>query len=172
MRRSARRPASLAALLLLLTAAINVHATEVARVQGIVNDDRFPDFTLQRANGSELTLSAHDGPQVVVFFATWCPYCRKLMPALEDLQITHGDDGLRVVGVNFRDDGDTTAYARRLGIHFDIVVEGDDLARQVGVLGTPTTFILDERRRVLRRTSKSDPGNPQLHAAILEAMDS
>jgi len=129
--------------------------------------DFFPDFALVQTDGSRWQLSAQAGqPNIVLFWATWCPYCRKLMPGIVLLHETYSDHGLQVVGVNFRDDGDTVAYARKMNIRFNIVLDGDELARRVGVQGTPTVFVLDRAHRIVLRSSDSDPDNPALRAAV------
>lgn len=133
--------------------------------------DQFPAFSLQRSDGSEWRLADHAGkPKLVMFWATWCPYCRKLMPGIVALDEEFQDRGLEVVGVNFRDDGDTDAYAREMNIDFDIVLQGDALAAQAGVTGTPTVFVLDGEDRVVLRTSTSEPENTALRDAVESLM--
>lgn len=80
------------------------------------------------------------------------------------------DRGLEGVGVNFRDDGDTDAYAREKDIDFDIVLGGDALAAQADVTGTPTVFVLDGDDRVVLRTSTSEPDSPALRNAVESLM--
>ncbi len=127
----------------------------------------FPDFALARASGKTWQLSEHPGqPKIVLFWATWCPYCRRLMPGIVRLHDDFSARGLQVVGVNIRDDGDINAYAKRMNIRFDLLLQGDDLARRTGVPGTPTLFVLDQDDRVVWRSSESDPDNPALRAAV------
>lgn len=129
--------------------------------------DTFPEFELDRADGSTYRSADYSGqPRLVLFWATWCPYCRKLMPAIVALDDEFTDQGLAIVAVNFRDDGDTDAYARRMGIGFDIVLKGDTLAKSLGVRGTPTWFLVDASGRVAVRSSDSNPENPVLRDTV------
>lgn len=135
---------------------------------GLERGDQFPEFELKRTDGTIWRLADHAGqPKIVLFWATWCPYCRKLMPGIIGLHEEFAQRGLEIVGVNFRDkDGDTEAYASVMGIEFDIVIEGDDLATEVGVRGTPTLFVLNGANQITLRLSDSNPDNPLLRDAV------
>lgn len=129
--------------------------------------DVFPEFELTRTDDTKWNSASYRGqPKIVLFWATWCPYCRKLMPGLVSLHNEFGAVGLEIVGVNFRDDGDVDAYAQKMGVPFDLVVDGDALAAEVGVTGTPTVFVLDRAGKVVLRLSDSNPDNPELRAAV------
>ena len=134
--------------------------------------DSFPAFELQRTDGSTWRTSDYQGrSKVVIFWATWCPYCRKLMPGIVALHSEFADRGLEIVGVNFRDeDGDIEAYANEMGIEFDLVLEGNELAASVGARGTPTLFVLDGANQIRLRLSDSDPENPELREAVESLM--
>jgi len=151
-----------------LTALLSLGSAAAAGADGALTEgDQFPSFSLQRSDGSEWRLADHAGkPKLVMFWATWCPYCRKLMPGIAGLHEEFEGRGLEVVAVNFRDDGDTDAYAREMGLDFDIVLDGDALAAQAGVTGTPTVFVLDGDDRVMLRTTTSDPDSPSLRDAV------
>ncbi|MDZ7670937.1 MAG: TlpA disulfide reductase family protein [Gammaproteobacteria bacterium] len=148
-----------------------VAAAKSGDAAAMAEGNRFPTFSLLRSDGNEWRLADHAGqPKLVVFWATWCPYCRRLMPGIVSLHEEFQSRGLEVVGVNFRDDGDTDAYAREMGIDFAIVLDGDALAAQAGVTGTPTVFVLDGHDRVVLRTTTSDPHSPALRGAVESLM--
>ncbi len=129
--------------------------------------DVFPDFSLERSDGSIWRMSDYsEHPKIIMFWATWCPYCRKLFPGIVALNRQYSDEGLEIVAINFRDDGDTDAYARKHGLNFDIVLSGDTLAADVGVRGTPTVFVLDRNNRIQLRSSNSNPEDPILAQAV------
>lgn len=78
---------------------------------------------------------------VVNFWASWCPPCRAEHPRLLDLQA----EGVRIVGVNYKDRQDDAAgYLTEDGSPF-IGVAYDPLGRASinwGVTGPPETFII------------------------------
>jgi cytochrome c biogenesis protein CcmG, thiol:disulfide interchange protein DsbE len=107
-----------------------------------------PDFDLPRLSG-EGGLSSTDlegGPFVLNFWATWCNPCRKEMPAFERVWQRYKDDGLTIVGVNWRDDpAKARGFAEELGVTYPLVVDEDRaLGNELGVnVGLPQTFFVD-----------------------------
>ena len=63
-----------------------------------------PDFTLPAPDGTGHSLSSLRGSYVVLdFWASWCPDCRKDIPAMKELHDKYGAN-IRFVGVSFDDD--------------------------------------------------------------------
>ncbi len=59
-----------------------------------------PSFSLRDLNGKQHDIAQWDNHVVLLnFWATWCPPCRREIPALIDLQNKFGNQGLQVVGV-------------------------------------------------------------------------
>ena len=103
-----------------------------------------------------------------MFWATWCPYCKKLFPVIENLHKTYADQGLEVLAISIRDDGDTAAYARDNGLTMTILNEGDDLARSLGVKGTPTVMAVNANNEIV--FAGVNPAPEVMEAAIAEAL--
>ena len=79
-----------------------------------------PDWTLQSASGETVTLSdvVAEQPVIVLFWETWCPYCKALMPHLQSIRLEYGDE-VRVLAVHFSDDdGDPIAFMHNAGYDF------------------------------------------------------
>ena len=88
------------------------------------------------------------GPTIVLFWATWCPYCKALMPHLQSIVDEYGD-GVRVLALNFREDGDPVSYIARAGYQFMLFPEADAVAESWGIKGTPGLFLADKSGRVV-----------------------
>ena len=109
-----------------------------------------PDWTLQSASGETVTLSevAATQPVILLFWATWCPYCKALLPHIQSIRLEYGDQ-IRVLAVHFRDDkGDPVAFIESAGYDFTLLPDGDEVAELNGVWGTPGLMIIDHHRTV------------------------
>ena len=53
-----------------------------------------PDWRLATADGGSVRLSQEvkEQPVILFFWATWCPYCKALMPHLQSIKLELGDD--------------------------------------------------------------------------------
>ena len=110
-----------------------------------------PDWSLQSHSGASVTLSevAAEQPVIVLFWATWCPYCKALMPHIQSIRLEYGDE-IRVLAIHFRDDkGDPVAYIESAGYDFTLLPDGDEVAKLNEVWGTPGLMIID-RDRIIR----------------------
>jgi cytochrome c biogenesis protein CcmG, thiol:disulfide interchange protein DsbE len=106
-------------------------------------------------------------PVVINFWASWCVPCRKEAP-----ELTRFDREMRtrarLVGVNFQDaKADALAFVREFGWRFPNVRDPrGTLAGRYGLLGLPTTFIVDARGRVARELTGA-----QTFAKLVRAVD-
>ena len=109
-----------------------------------------------RADGSTGRLSDYQGKVVVLnFWATWCAPCRKEMPELSALQSTLGGNNFAVVTIATGPNPlhKIAAFFRDIKIN-NLPSHRDPrqaLARGMGVLGLPTTLILDREGQEVAR---------------------
>ena len=81
-----------------------------------------PSFSLSDASG--VTFNYPDDierPTIVLFWATWCPYCRALMPHLQSILDEYGEQ-VEVIALNIREDEDPVEYLDRFGFQFRLTL--------------------------------------------------
>ncbi len=98
--------------------------------------------------------SVHQFPQdavqkqqvtVLLFWATWCPYCKQLMPHIQSALYQYQDDlNLKVYALNIKEDGDPEAYLNSNGHNFLLFPNADEVAKLYAVHGTPAVLIFDQ----------------------------
>lgn len=115
------------------------------------------DWSLTSGDGISIRLSdvADEQTTVLFFWATWCPYCKALMPHLQSMRLEYGDD-VRILAISIFEDGEPVAFINDAGYDFTVLLNGDDIAKAYGITGTPGVLIVNGDRKVhfdLRRVS-------------------
>lgn len=97
-------------------------------------------------------------PAVVVFWATWCSYCKAFMPYLEGIHDSYGADRIHIVTINAKEDGtgDPAAYVADLGFPTIAVRDGDAIAAAYDVEYIPGLMIVDGKGTVAYRRAWTD----------------
>jgi thiol-disulfide isomerase/thioredoxin len=106
----------------------------------------------------EFPAAAGGKPAVVVFWATWCPYCKAFMPRLKAIEGDYASHGVKIVLIDAKEDGrgDPQAYVRALGFKPIAVANGDAIADAYGVKYIPGVLIVDGRGVVAFRRPWTD----------------
>lgn len=128
-----------------------------------------PPWELKDLEGKAVKLSDFKGKVVLLnFWATWCPPCRKEIPALIALQNQYRDQGLVVVGISLDQGGASTVkpFATRMKINYPLVI-GDEktAAAYGGIQAIPTTFYIDREGNVASQ-HQGDADQAAFEAAI------
>lgn len=106
---------------------------------------KLPDFTLMSLDGKNVNLRDLEGKMLVLnFWATWCPYCVKEMPDLQQLQDENED--LVVLAVNVDEKKKMVEdYINEGGYKFQVALdEGGKVARDYLVINMPTTYFVNK----------------------------
>jgi len=119
------------------------------------------DWTLTDPDGQAVHLQEEVEAQatILLFWATWCPYCKALLPHLQSIRLEYGDR-VKILAINFREDGDPVAFINDSGYEVTLLLNGDDVAELYDIYGTPGVILLDENRVIhfdLRQLPRSEP---------------
>jgi thiol-disulfide isomerase/thioredoxin len=122
--------------------------------------DMAPTWTARDFAGHTVDFPAvaRGKPAVVVFWATWCPYCKAFMPYLKSIEADYAKQGVKVVVINAKEDGrgDPQAYVQSLGFAPIAIANGDEIAKAYGIQYIPGLLIVDGHGKVAYRRPWTD----------------
>jgi thiol-disulfide isomerase/thioredoxin len=126
--------------------------------------------TLRLLDGRTLEPSSWQGrAAVVVFWATYCPYCRRHNAHIDQLERATRGQGLRVLGVAL--DADAAAvrrYMDRNGYGFPVALDGGELRRRLTDRRViPMTCTVDRSGRLLQAIPGEMSGDDVMELARL-----
>jgi thiol-disulfide isomerase/thioredoxin len=108
-----------------------------------------PGFEIAEPGGTLFNYpESLEKPTIILFWATWCPYCKALMPHLQSI-IDEYPGQVQVLALNFKDDDDPALYLEERGYDFRLILHSEEVAQSWGVKGTPGLFLANPAGRVL-----------------------
>lgn len=132
-----------------------------------------PAWQLNTQSGEIISSAQFDGQATILhFWATWCPYCKKLQPKLVELEKKYQQQGVKIVAISFNEDDGALPQAELAtrGYSFPTAVNGEEVAELYGVRGTPTTFFINKKNQVVFKYTSSDISDPRLELAVKETI--
>lgn len=116
-----------------------------------------PLFKLKDLEGKTRDVKEWDGQVLMInFWATWCPPCRKEIPAFIKLQEKYIDKGFKIIGIALDEKQAVIDFADPMGVNYPILMaeqEGIALTKaygnRLGVL--PFSVIIDRKGKIIHR---------------------
>lgn len=122
--------------------------------------DFAPAFTGADEAGNEVVFpAAIDGkPTIMLFWATWCPYCKAFMPYLEQIQKDYGEEKINVILINHKErgEGDPVAYTKNLDFKVTSVMNGDAIGDEWEINFIPGLMIAGADGRIAWQRESTD----------------
>ena len=131
-----------------------------------------PDCPLRLGNRAS-SLQQFRGKVVYVdFWASWCVSCLASFPFMERMQQELGPKGVQVIGVNLdQKPADASRFLAAHHVSFPVALGGNEAcAKQFGVSGMPSTFVVDRRGAVRVAHSGFTPGEGKTIRGLVERL--
>ena len=145
-------------------------------VQRVEVGARAPDFrAVDLATGDSLSFrERYRGAVTLVnIWATWCVPCRGEMPAMEKVYQSLAPRGFRIAAVSI-DEGspeDVQAFARELGLSFDILQDRSTKVQQIyQTTGVPESFLLNREGVIVKRVIGAQDWSSPVNRALIERL--
>jgi len=131
--------------------------TKVAPGSKTVISNIRPLFKLKDTENKTRDVKEWDGKVLMInFWATWCPPCRREMPAFIELQEKYQDKGFTIIGIALDEKQAVIDFTDPMGMNYPILMaeqEGVVISKaygnNLGVL--PYTVIVDRKGNIIHR---------------------
>ena len=114
--------------------------------------DMPPDVLGKDETGQPISLESLRGKVVILtFWATWCPYCLKELPILENIQNLAGKDRIEVIAINWKEDRGTYRAVKRRLKDLTLTLTSDSsgsIGEAYGVQAIPHMLMIGKDGRV------------------------
>ncbi|MFH1129040.1 MAG: peroxiredoxin family protein [Candidatus Omnitrophota bacterium] len=108
-----------------------------------------PDFKLVNLEKNTVVLSTYrklQQPVLLIFWTTWCPYCRDQLMEINDkyAQLTKNNLGLLAINVG-ESVGKVEKFVSLRNFSYEFLLDQDtNVARSFGIMGVPTYVLIDK----------------------------
>ncbi|MFW5658503.1 MAG: TlpA family protein disulfide reductase, partial [Bacteroidota bacterium] len=131
---------------------------------------QFPSVTIQDIDGKNInsnTLSEHDGPIVVSFWALWCKPCIQELMAINDAYIDLEEDyNLKLYAVSIDDARNATkvkSFVNGKAWDFEVLLDqNSDFKRAMNVNNVPHSLLLTPDGRIVKQHTSYVPGDEEI----------
>ena len=105
-------------------------------------------FTLNDLSGKAVSLSDYRDkkPVVLIFWTTWCPYCRMALKSLKDSEYVSQSKDFELLAVNVGESKSKVEnFVKANGFRFKVLLDLDSqVADSYGLLGVPTYYVINK----------------------------
>ena len=129
-----------------------------------------PDIILPLDKGPVILSDIPEKYVMVLFWASWCPGCKEMLPEIKNLYRQYHSSGFEIIAISL--DKEKAAYNTALQrgqypwINYSELKGWDcSIAYDYGIRATPSMILLDENRNVIAK-----PRNPGMLAEILRQL--
>ncbi len=115
-----------------------------------------PRLRAMDLGGNNIDTAAYTGNVVLInFWAAWCTPCREEIPQFVSLQEKYRGQGLQLIGISMDDQEQALRdFYRQYKMNYPVIAGTQKIAQEYGgVLGLPTTFLIDRDGRIRARYS-------------------
>jgi len=106
---------------------------------------------------------------VLLFWATWCPYCHRLMPHLQTVSDEFDEEQVVFYALNIWERSDPARYVKENNFTFTLLLEADAIVDLYDVEIIPTLLVVDRQYNVIYRRKGSEK-NVDVENAVRETI--
>ena len=108
-----------------------------------------PDFKLSDLDNKSFTLSGYKGkqPVIILFWTTWCPYCRDELKKINQMNEELKKDKVEVLAINAGESlSKVSKFIKSYNLTYPVLLDQDgSVSRSYGIFGVPTYVFIDNK---------------------------
>jgi thiol-disulfide isomerase/thioredoxin len=144
--------------LLLIASCSSEEPTSTGRLD---KGDKAPEWTgIDLVSGQKKSFPGllNGKPAVLVFWATWCPYCKAFMPYAGQIQAEYAEQGVQIITFNAKErgEGDPKAYVDSLQFPLAAIADADSIAENYDVKFIPGLMVVNGEGVITYRRGWTD----------------
>ena len=127
-------------------------------------------FALNGYDGGKIDLADYAGrPVLLMFFTSYCPYCKLAAPVIQHISDTYGPKGLAVLGISTENSPDKTrGFVEKYKLSFPVMVDGKPVSRAYRTHGVPNFYLLDSSHAIAGTWLGYDDGDEKSFSTAIE----
>jgi peroxiredoxin len=131
--------------------------------------DAAPEFALKDVKGKEHKLADYKGKVVVLdFWATWCGWCLKGMPAVQAVHQKFKGKDVVVLGLGYNEQGDGAKFMRDNKYTYGLLLNAEVLSDAYRINGIPAMFIIGKDGKIAWRADGFSPEHEKHMTEVIE----
>lgn len=109
-----------------------------------------PSLTLTDIDGKAFDLTAQKGkPVMLIFWATWCPPCKKEIPALKELRAAYKEEQLAMIAISSEPVSKIQPFAKDNQLNYRVASYADALPAPFNEIQyIPVVFLIDREGKI------------------------
>jgi thiol-disulfide isomerase/thioredoxin len=89
-------------------------------------------------------------PMILVFMGSWCPYCKRSMPAVQAAAEAYGDKAEIVAIFVDQDAATVQAVTKEHNFTVKSLYDGGEVAQRLGVSGLPHAMLFNKKHQLVK----------------------
>jgi peroxiredoxin len=116
-----------------------------------------PDFSHTDIDGNMIRLSDVQAKKtLLVFWASWCPHCKSIVPEINSLKEKFNDSELKIIGISIDTSlTDLRQVISEYKINWPNIAEFKGwegaIPEMYGIAATPTMYLLDDQKKIVAK---------------------
>lgn len=111
-----------------------------------------PNWIKKDIHGNEIALYSElekGNTAILVFWASWCRFCKALLPQLSEFKLYTKDKPVKIYAMNIWEDGDPIHFLKSKNIQLLTILNSEAIANQYDVKGTPGVVVVAPDRKII-----------------------